>query len=89
MRGLEDLENAEAFRTIGAGGTTFLAARQKMFTFRAQGLGFRHGHGFGFCLAGGGDLAVGPGQILAVEEQLLVPGAGVVKDGNAVGADNS
>ncbi|MEI7935602.1 MAG: hypothetical protein WCK27_02835, partial [Verrucomicrobiota bacterium] len=70
LGGLENPENAEAFRTIGARGTTFLAARQEMFAFRAQGLGFRHGHGFGFCFAGGGDLAVGPGQILAVEEQL-------------------
>src|SRR5205809_3309982 len=59
-----------------------------MLAFHTQGLGFRYQDRFGFCFARSGDLTACPGKVLTVEQQLLIPGPGVIKDGDAVRTDH-
>ena len=87
LRCLQHLEDSEAFSPVSARGEAFAATGEEMLAFRAQRFDLRYQDWFRFCFAGCGDLAVGPSEVMTVEQQFLIPGASVIKNGDAIGAD--
>src|SRR5580765_5519225 len=88
LGGLEDGENAETFVPVGAGRATVRTALDEVLAFVSQWFGFRDDHRFAHGFVGGGNLAVGPSEVLAVNEELLGPRLGVIEDRDARGTDH-
>ena len=64
------------------------AAFNEMLAFIFQRLGFRHNHRLTLKFIGRGHLAIGPRQILAIDDQLFRPRLGIIKNRNARRADH-
>ncbi len=80
---LENLEDAQTFAPIGAGRNPVRAALKEMQAFFFEGLGLRNFDRDGIVFIRLRDVAMGPGHRVAVEQQLFVPGFGVVEDSHS------
>src|SRR5215510_3138532 len=87
LRRLQNLQHSKSFCPIRSWRLSPSATIEKVLAFSTQRFGFRNHNCFSFGVAGNWNLAVGPLDGLAIDQQLLVPGSGVVKHRDTVRAN--
>ena len=88
LRCLEYRQDPKPLAAVGARRAAVDTAIDEVLTFVPERLRLGGHDGFALRVARSGDLAIGPGDVLAVDEQLFLPRFGVVEDRQPRRADH-